>query len=75
MCVFYAAFVGSASACRRGMISVAVHLVTHAKSVAQRWGLQESLPAALSGEVMDALEVAYSVADECLIQYRSHALG
>lgn len=74
-CVFYAAFVGSASACARGMVSVAGHLVRHAESVAQRQSLQDFLPAELTCEAIAALVAAYMEGDSCLVQYRSNALG
>lgn len=74
-CVFYAAFVGSASACARGMVSVAGHLVRHAESVAQRQSLQDFLPAELTCEAIAALVAAYMEGDSCLVQYRSNALA
>lgn len=73
--MFYAAYVGSASACVQGMVSVAAGLVRHAAGRLQCADIGAKLPDGLTVEVLDMLGECYDAGAKTLELYRQHALA
>jgi WD40 repeat protein len=75
MVIFYTAYVGSAAACVRGMVSVASGLVRHASRRVRHRDLSSKLPDGINVEVLDQLAECYAEGDTTLTRYRQHALA